>query len=433
MPGEWKHMPLAEAIDLISGGTPKTSVPGYWDGSIPWLSVSDFNTGYRWVSVAAKSITDRGLSESATAILNQGDIIISARGTVGVVAQLAKPMAFNQSCYGVRGKRGISDTDFIYYTLRHAVSRMKQVAHGGVFDTITRDTFKIVEIDLPPFKEQCAIAHILGSLDDKIELNRRINKTLEAMASAIFKSWFVDFDPVHAKAEGRDHGLPGEIATLFPDSFEESELGEIPKGWEVGTLKEFALLKIVATQPHTFPEKIWEHYSIPAFDEGRQPIWEAGKAIKSGKYVVPRNSVLASKLNPQFPRVWLPDIQDADSAICSTEFMSFVPNTESWRPFLYEMLQSQPVQSEILSRVTGSTGSRQRVKPKEIATMVCLVPSKEVINFFCEQVGPLHLKQISNIRQNSTLTSLRDTLLPKLISGELRISDAEKFIEEAGP
>ncbi|MDZ4164206.1 MAG: restriction endonuclease subunit S, partial [Smithellaceae bacterium] len=196
MAGEWKRTILADAIDLISGGTPKTSVPDYWGGDIPWLSVSDFNTGYRWVSTAEKSITDRGLAESATAVLNRGDVIISARGTVGVVAQLAKPMAFNQSCYGIRGKREIAEADFIYYALRHAVSEMKQVAHGGVFDTITRDTFKIIEIDLPPLKQQQAIAHILGTLDDKIELNRKMNRTLEAMAQAIFKSWFVDFDPV---------------------------------------------------------------------------------------------------------------------------------------------------------------------------------------------------------------------------------------------
>jgi type I restriction enzyme S subunit len=105
---------------------------------------------------------------------------------------------------------------------------------------------------------------------------------------------------------------------------------------------------------------------------------------------------------------------------------------ESWRPYLYEMLKSQTIQSEIISRVTGSTGSRQRVKPKEIAVLPCLVPPKKLIDFFCSQVGPLHDNLLSNIRQSATLASLRDTLLPKLISGELRVPDAEKFIEEVG-
>ncbi|MCG7853227.1 MAG: restriction endonuclease subunit S, partial [Methanosarcinaceae archaeon] len=236
MASSWQRSTLDEAIEIISGGTPKTIVAEYWGGEINWLSVADFNTGYRWISSAEKSITERGLAESATSLLNRRDIIISARGTVGVIAQLAKPMAFNQSCYGIRGKDGISDTDFIYYALGQAVAKMKQVAHGGVFDTITRDTFKIINIDLPSLPEQRAIAHILGTLDDKIELNRRINETLETMARALFKSWFVDFDPVRAKAEGRPTGLPKHIADLFPDSFENSELGDIPKGWKTSDI-----------------------------------------------------------------------------------------------------------------------------------------------------------------------------------------------------
>jgi len=150
------------------------------------------------------------------------------------VAQLAKPMAFNQSCYGIRGLEGVTDNDFMFYTLKEAVKEMRQIAHGGVFDTIIRSTFDSIQINLPSLNEQCAIAHILGTLDDKIELNRKMNKTLEAMAQAIFRSWFVDFDPVRAKAEGRkSNGLDPEIAKHFPDSFQQSELGEIPKGWKV--------------------------------------------------------------------------------------------------------------------------------------------------------------------------------------------------------
>jgi len=222
---------------------------------------------------------------------------------------------------------------------------------------------------------------------------------------------------------GGGEGSVKEFDRLFPDSFEESELGMIPKGWEVGTLECFAILKTRTVQPNTKPEKIWEHYSIPAFDEGEQPSLEAGESIKSGKYIVPHNSVLASKLNPQFPRVWLPDVQDANSSICSTEFMPLVPVVESWRPYLYEMLKSQTIQSEIISRVTGSTGSRQRIKPKEIAVLPCLVPPKTLIDFFCSQVGPWYENLLLNIRQSAILSSLRDTLLPKLISGELRVLD----------
>jgi len=308
-----------------------------------------------------------------------------------------------------------------------------------------------VLIPTPPLSEQRAIAHILGSLDDKIELNRQMNKTLEDMARSIFKSWFVDFDPVYenmkrkgAVTQGRKEdnifassrpgvsALPSDILDLFPDSFEDSELGEIPKGWEFGTLEDIATLKTQSIQPYAEPEKIWEHYSIPAFDAGRQPIRETGVDIKSGKYLVSSNSVLASKLNPRFPRIWLPDVQDPHSSICSSEFMPFIPRLDNWRSYLYEMLKSHTTQSEIISRVTGSTGSRQRVKPKEIAVLPCFIPPNYLVDFFCYRVNPLHDTLLSNIRQSATLRTLRDILLPKLISGELRVPDAEKFIEEAG-
>ena len=269
MASEWKQVTFADVIELISGGTPKTNVPEYWGGPIPWLSVTDFNTGYRWVGKAEKMITDLGLAESATTILNRGDIIISARGTVGVVAQLSKPMAFNQSCYGIRGRQGIAETTFVYYALRHAVSQMQQVAHGGVFSTITRDTFKIIELLLPTLSEQRSIAHILGTLDDKIELNRKMNETLEAMSRVIFKAWFVDFEPIRAKMEGRWQrgqslpGLPAHLYDLFPDRLVDSELGEIPEGWEIRPFAENVEI-IGGGTPKTSVAEYWDG-EIPWF------------------------------------------------------------------------------------------------------------------------------------------------------------------------
>lgn len=132
------------------------------------------------------------LNSSSTKLLNKDDIIISARGTVGAIAVLDKPMTFNQSCYGVRGIKGKSITDFIYYLLKETIAELQQISHGGVFDTITRDTFKEISVSLPPLPEQKAIASILSSLDDKIDLLHRQNKTLEAMAETLFRQWFVE-------------------------------------------------------------------------------------------------------------------------------------------------------------------------------------------------------------------------------------------------
>ena len=190
---------LSEILTLIGGGTPKTTNPSYWGGNIPWLSVVDFNNDNRYVHTTEKTITEEGVENSSTKILPQSSLILSARGTVGALAQLAKPMAFNQSCYGIIAKEQTTN-DFLYYLLKNVVEDLQAKGHGSVFNTITRDTFDTITVDLPPLDEQKRIAEILGSLDDKIELLQKQNKTLEDMAKALFKSWFVDFDVVRAKA-----------------------------------------------------------------------------------------------------------------------------------------------------------------------------------------------------------------------------------------
>ena len=232
---------LSDVINLIGGGTPKRSTSEYWNGEIPWLSVKDFNHGGRYVQKSDETITQLGLDKSSTKLLQPGMLIISARGTVGELAQLKSEMAFNQSCYGIDAKTKYLDNNYLYYLLKLKIGELKSIAHGSVFDTITRDTFENIEVKIPTKSTQKAIAHILGTLDDKIELNQKMNQTLEEIAKAIFKSWFVDFDPVRAKAEGRPTGLPPEISDLFSDELVDSEIGEIPRGWEVTSLQECAI------------------------------------------------------------------------------------------------------------------------------------------------------------------------------------------------
>lgn len=179
MASEWKQAPIIDYIELIGGGTPKTSVAEYWDGGIPWLSVKDFNDDLRYVYSTEKHITEAGLNNSSTKLLQQDDIIISARGTVGEMAMIPYPMAFNQSCYGIRAKNGMNKV-FLYYLLKYSVSRLKQMTHGSVFDTITRDTFANLIVDVPDNNTQSRIASILMAIDDKIALNNRINDNLAA-------------------------------------------------------------------------------------------------------------------------------------------------------------------------------------------------------------------------------------------------------------
>lgn len=174
---EWKNCRLSEVIKLIGGGTPKTTISDYWNGNIPWLSVVDFNDDNRKVYTTEKHITELGLSNSSTKLLEENDIIVSARGTVGAIAQLGKQMAFNQSCYGIKNRENI-DIDFLYYLLKTKINELKQKSHGSVFSTITRDTFDNIEIKLPTIETQKQIAKIFSSIDDKIALNNKINDNL---------------------------------------------------------------------------------------------------------------------------------------------------------------------------------------------------------------------------------------------------------------
>lgn len=171
---------LSQIMDIIGGGTPKTSIAEYWGGEIPWLSVKDFNNDLRYVYESEKHITEKGLNNSSTVLLEEDDTIISARGTVGELAMIPFPMAFNQSCYGLRAKPDIVDKVYLYYLVKNKVEELKKKTHGTVFDTITRDTFDGLEVDIPELSKQKQIASILKDIDDKIELNIRINNNLAA-------------------------------------------------------------------------------------------------------------------------------------------------------------------------------------------------------------------------------------------------------------
>jgi type I restriction enzyme S subunit len=246
MASEWPSVALSQVVTPVIGGTPSRAVTEYWNGDIPWATAKDVArvTG-RYLVRVEEFITPEGLENSAAKLLPKGTVIITARGTVGEVAQLGRDMAFNQTCYALLPAEKI-DNDFLFYALKGTLAEMKALTYGTVFETITTNTFSHWSIPLPPLTEQRAIAHILGTLDDKIELNRRMSETLEAMARAIFKAWFVDFEPVRAKMEGRWRrgeslpGLPAHLYDLFPDRLVESELGEIPEGWEVKGLDEIA-------------------------------------------------------------------------------------------------------------------------------------------------------------------------------------------------
>ncbi len=385
----WQEAVLSEIIDLIGGGTPKTKIKEYWDGNIPWLSVVDFNTGNKFVFDTEKKITQDGLENSSTKLLEEGDIIISARGTVGVVAILGKKMAFNQSCYGIKAIDGKSTNNYVYYLLKDAVLNFIQIAHGGVFDTITRDTFDEIDISLPPLPEQKAIADVLSALDDKIDLLHCQNKTLEQMAETLFRQWFV--------VEAGEDWVEYKVSDI------------------VNHIKE-------NVKPGSNPLLTYRHYSLPAFDNEKNPVIEVGKDILSNKYVVLPQTILVSKLNPKVPRIWAIPDKVAENSVCSTEFQVFQPKKELYYGFLCFLFKSNEAVGELEMAASGTSGSHQRVKSQDILNIMFSVPSLDKIEKYSQEVKPLIEKQQRNNDYICTLQSLRDTLLPKLMSGEVRIA-----------
>lgn len=373
---EWQECKLGDIAEFIGGGTPKTTISDYWNGDIPWLSVVDFNSG--------KKITKLGLENSSTKILNTGDIIISARGTVGVMAVLAKPMTFNQSCYGVRGIEGKTVTNFIFYLLKEAISDLKQIAHGGVFDTITRDTFNEIYVFLPKIEEQQAISNVLSSLDDKIDLLHRQNKTLEAMAETLFRQWFIE--------EASEDWEEGKLGDEFNFTMGQSPLGSSFNDEFVGVPMfqgnadfgfRFPSERVFTTEPTRFAQTFDTLISVRAPVGAQNMAHEKcciGRGVAAFRY----------------------------------------KNNENFYTYTYFKLRS--IMNEIKQFNNEGTvfGS---ISKSDFEALAITISPITTIEFFEKEVKSINDKVIKNCYQIKTLEKLRDNLLPKLMSGEIRIKN----------
>jgi type I restriction enzyme, S subunit len=372
--------------------------------------------------------------------LKSGDILFARRGVQATgLSAIVTPKQEGWICgTGAILLRTLGDSihpEFLSFLLSsdESIQWLKQHAVGAVMPNLNEGVIRQLPLTLPPLAEQKAIAAVLGALDDKIELNRRMNATLEAMARALFQSWFVDFDPVRAKLDGRmPVGLDPATAALFPDSFQDSEAGHIPKGWTVGKVSDLATLNRGAINPGDFPSETFDHYSLPAFDNGRTPKVELGNAIMSNKFTVTLNSVLLSKLNPHIPRIWLPDLHASHRSVCSTEFMVACSQPGVTREYLFSIFTSSAFASIYGTLVTGTTGSHQRIRPDSVLGMKIVIPFAALIRAFTDIVKPMLDGINRNTDQSRTLATLRDTLLQKLLSGELSVGELNP-ITEADP
>jgi type I restriction enzyme, S subunit len=385
---EWQELPLSEVVELVGGGTPKTTISEYWNGDIPWLSVVDFNTGRKYVTDTEKKITKAGFENSSTKLLNAGDIIISARGTVGAMAVLSKPMTFNQSCYGLRGVANKSDSSFIYYLVKDAVEGLQQISHGGVFDTITRDTFKDITLPIPPIEEQKAIASVLSSLDDKIDLLHRQNTTLERMAETLYRQWFVE---------------------------------EAQEDWEETTIAE-----LVEFNP---PRKLSKDQIAPYLDMAGldtstfSPSGWYSREFSSGTKFI-NNDTLLARITPCLENGktgYVTFLSESEVGWGSTEFIVMRPKLGVHPFFAYILARYQDFRDYAEGCMEGSSG-RQRVNVDHLKEYQIRMPSNEIIKSFNETLSAITPKLELNAKQIKSLEKLRDSLLPKLMSGEFKVA-----------
>ena len=404
---------------------------------IPFARAGDINDGFHFKS--GDHLPESDSWKAGNKLSEVGDVVFTSKGTVGrfgyVTESIRRFVYSPQLCFWRSLDNEVIHPRFLFYWIQgkefygqyKSVSRKTDMA-----EYVSLSDQRAMEIILPNFDQQRAIAHILGTLDDKIELNRKTNDTLEAMAKALFKSWFVDFDPVRAKAEGRPSGLPAEISDLFPDSFEDSELGEIPSGWAIAEINQIVNLKRDSIDPSVTPDEIFDHYSIPAFDSGKNPAKELGSSIKSQKFLIGDEDLLVSKLNPSIPRIWIPFSSSGRRSICSTEFLVCQASSDVGQAFAYCLASSDSIIEVMTGLAGGTSNSHQRIRPGDFLALDCCIGSQQVRSAFSDVVEPLLRKTLALRSESRSLVSTRDALLPKLISGEIRIPDAEKMLEEVG-
>lgn len=429
MAGDWIERSIADLGEVVGGSTPSTRDPSNFDGAVPWLTPKDLSGPHdRYVRRGERNLTEKGLASCSARLLPANSVLLSSRAPIGYVAIAANPIATNQGFRSLVLREGV-DPGFVYYWLKANTEVLERHSSGSTFKELSGSAYKQIRVRLPSdVHEQRAIARVLGGLDDKIELNGRMSETLDAVGRALFKSWFVDFDPVRAKVEGRHGDFPKHITELFPDSFNDSELGEIPKGWRTGRFIETVEHLRVQENPLDSPEDSFHHFSLPAFDAAKSASLEYGRSIKSLKWRVPARAVLLSKLNPEIERVWFVDARPDERAVCSTEFLVLAARPPFTLSFVYCLARSPLFRRQIGGLVTGTSKSHQRAQVDSILSLPVVIPPVQVIAAFDRTAQCLFARTLECRRESVTLAALRDSLLPRLVSGQLRLREPARFI-----
>ena len=427
---------LGDIAEIIGGGTPSTKDPSNWDGDIPWLTPKDLSSFEGiYVDRGSRSITELGFKTSSAKMLPVGTVLYTSRAPIGYVAIASNSISTNQGFKSLILKDGYVP-EFVFYLLKASKSEIESHASGGTFAEISAKALSDVVLQFPPKIQQEAIAKLLKSLDEKIATNNALSKTLEDIAQTIFKSWFTDFDPVKAKMAGeKPAGMDAATAALFPDSMEDSEIGVIPKGWEVKTLGDICATTIGGLwgNDDESPENPDSYQCIRGVDMDdlkasgfapRVPVrWDKthnfSKRLLSGTQIliagsgagpVAKSLLWDEAMNNLFPQ----------PVVFSNFVKRFECNSNEMASFVSSILSTMYESREIFTFVNGTSvpnlQDRELLTGKKVA-----VPSIDLLRAF-DNIKRTSIKRKYS-GENSNLVAIRDSLLPRLISGELQIPE----------
>ena len=398
MTSEWNHSTINDVCVLVTDGS-HSSPKSVNDGKY-MVSVKDFTDyGFDFASCRMISNDDYETLKRNGCVPQINDILIGKDGArffedIIIYRQREKP-ALLSSIAILRCDKSKILPDFLYYVLRTPSFRQDvkdNYGSGSAIPRIILKDFKRMMVSYPSLEKQQAIISVLTAIDSKIQANTEINDNLEQQAQAIYHERFETVSP-----------------------------NDLPSEWRIVTLGEVATISNKSFNPLKEPEILLEHYSIPAFDEARFPVFELSTSIKSNKFIIDASCFMISKLNPTTKRVWKPYCLTGN-AVCSTEFIVYKAKDQSITDFLYSVIDSGSFSDFMCSHVTGSTGSRQRTTPSDTLSYELILPSEDELAEFQSLVSPMYAQMRINAIENDKLKRLRDSLLPKLMSGEIDVS-----------
>ncbi|MCX7819354.1 MAG: restriction endonuclease subunit S [Kiritimatiellae bacterium] len=433
MKGEWVERKIGTLGRVVTGKTPSTTDPNNFGGPYPFITIPDLD-GRVFITTTERTLSEKGARTLRSSLLPPGSVMMSCIATVGRCGITVAPSFTNQQINSVIPNEEV-DSRLLYYVFTQLGHALQAAGGGGsVYTNVSKSRFSDIVVRFPrKIEEQRAIAHILGVLDDKIEVNRRMSQTLEAMARALFKSWFVAFEPVRAKMEARWKrgqslpGLPAELYDLFPARLVDSPLGPIPQGWGVGRLGEIAENPRRGVQPEEIPQGTpyiaLEHMPRRSIALSG---WGIGDELESSKFEFKAGEILFGKLRPYFHKVGVAPVD----GVCSTDIVVVKPRRQTWFGFVLGHVSSTEFVEYANARATGT--KMPRTSWTDMARYELALPPDSVVEVFGKTTCPWLERIIRGIHEARTLAALRDALLPKLISGEIRVKDAERFLEGIG-